>query len=79
MKENAFFCDKNDIGDEFHYILVCPYLRTFRNRFVKVEYRTNVNIIKFKQLFQSVNISTLRKSLKLILQLINYITSPPFT
>ena len=24
-ERKCIFCDKNDIGDEFHYILVCPY------------------------------------------------------
>ena len=24
-------CDKKDIGDEFHYLFVCPYFNTQRN------------------------------------------------
>ena len=47
------FCDKNDLGDEFHYIFVCPHLRLFRNRFIDLETRTNFNTLKFKYLFQT--------------------------
>jgi hypothetical protein len=39
------FRDKNDSGDEFHYILVSLYLRSYRDRFIDMENRTNVEII----------------------------------
>ena len=60
------FCDKNDLGDEFHYLLVCPYLGLYRNRFINMENRTNVNIIKYKNLLQSKNMIVLKKLCKFI-------------
>lgn len=47
-------CQKNDIGDEFHYLLVCPFFKSERNHAVDRYYYRNPNIIKFKELL-SVN------------------------
>lgn len=43
-------CQKNDIGDEFHYLLVCPFFKSERNHAVDRYYYRNPNIVKFKEL-----------------------------
>ena len=32
-------CDKNEIGDEFHYLFICPVFQEDRNRLLKEYYR----------------------------------------
>ena len=63
-------CDKNDIGDEFHYILQCKYFERDRKTHVPSYYVRNANILKFKQLMSSKNRSELIKLCKFA-QLIN--------
>jgi hypothetical protein len=48
-------CDKNEIGDEFHYVLQCPSLHDDRRRLLDSTYLTRVNVLKFANLFQSRN------------------------
>ncbi|MEW8548382.1 MAG: reverse transcriptase family protein, partial [Candidatus Thiodiazotropha sp.] len=43
-------CQKNDIGDEFHYLLVCPFFKRERSQAVDYYFYRNPNIIKFKEL-----------------------------
>ena len=75
-ERKCLLCNRNDIGDEFHYIFNCPKISTHRNRYLKNELKANINILKFKYLFQSVNPITLRKLCRLI-DKINKIVSPP--
>ena len=48
-------CNKNDIGDEFHYLLVCPYFATERTRLLKTYFFQRPNILKFKNLLVCTN------------------------
>ena len=59
-------CNLNDQGDEFHYILVCPYFSAKRKIYIKNYYYTRPNGIKFSQLFNSKNISELKNLIKFI-------------
>lgn len=59
------FCH-NDIGDEFHYILSCEHFKTERLNHIKVYYRKYPNVIKFKQLMNSSNVSELKHLCKFI-------------
>ena len=43
-------CDKNDVGDEMHYLLICPYFDDDRIKFIPKYCYTRTNIIKFKQI-----------------------------
>lgn len=52
-------CDKNDIGDEFHYILICPFFSTERANFINPYFYTRPNILKYQTLLQSHNKKTL--------------------
>ena len=69
-------CNRNEIGDEFHYIFDCNMLRRQRNRYLSDENRRQVNVLKMKKLFQSKDIIELRRLCKLIKE-INATVSPP--
>ena len=53
-------CDKQDVGDEMHYLLICPYFSEERKKFVKRYYFARPNTLKFKQLLNTKNIQDLR-------------------
>lgn len=59
-------CDKNDIGDEFHYLFVCNYFKSERQQLLKPYYCKNPNIIKFKELLSTDNITLLVKLSKFV-------------
>ena len=48
-------CVKNDLGDEFHYLLTCPFFKNDRKELLKPYYFTRPNIIKYKELLTSRN------------------------
>lgn len=54
-------CDKNDIGDEMHYLFICPHFHEERVKFIPKYYYTRTNIIKFKELMNTQNENKLIK------------------
>ena len=46
-------CDSNSLGDEFHFIFVCPFFNNYRKDFIKPYFYRRPNTIKFKDLFTS--------------------------
>ena len=46
-------CDLNINGDEYHYIMICPYFRQSRELYLKHYFYTRPNLLKFGQLFSS--------------------------
>ena len=54
-------CDKNEIGDEFHYLFICPVFQEDRNRLLKEYYRKFPSMYKFIELMSTTNIKDLRK------------------
>ncbi len=46
-------CNKNDLGDEFHYVLICPFYSAQRKHFLKRYFWHNASTIKMKHLLQS--------------------------
>jgi hypothetical protein len=48
-------CDLNDIGDEYHYLFVCPHFAHARQKFIKRYYSVHPSAFKFQQLFTSRN------------------------
>ena len=46
-------CDLLDIGDEFHYILKCPYFA--EKKCIHKSYLKNTNVMKFNNLFCNTN------------------------
>ena len=42
-----------DIGDEFHYLLICPFFNQQRRKLLNKTYIRHPNMITYKQLIQS--------------------------
>ena len=53
-------CNLNSKGDEYHYILICPFFRKERELYLKRYYYTIPSIHKFINLFCSTNKRTQR-------------------
>lgn len=63
-------CQLNDIGDEFHYLLVCRFFNNERKLYVSQYYYRSPNIIKFKELLQTqseMKLKRLSKFMKVIM------------
>ena len=43
-------CNCLEVGDEFHYLLGCPFFSSERERFIEKHYYSNPNILKYKEL-----------------------------
>ena len=54
-------CNIRDIGDEYHYILVCPFFTPKRKECLSKVYQTNPNAIKYKMLLSNENKNVLLK------------------
>ena len=54
-------CDKNEIGDEFHYLFICPVFQEDRNRLLKKCYRKFTSMYKFILLMSTTNMKDLSK------------------
>ena len=52
-------CNSNDIGDEYHYVLICPVIKEAREKFIKPYYYQRPSALKMKQLFNSNSIKEL--------------------
>ncbi len=65
-ERHCTLCDQGTLGDEFHFILACPALNALRERFIPRKFRTRPNVIKFGELFNSCNHSTMVKLQKYI-------------
>ena len=48
-------CNTNDIGDEFHYIMTCPFFTDSRRKFIAQRYYKFPNAIKFHALYNNTN------------------------
>ena len=54
-------CDKNKIGDAFHYLFICPVFQEDRKRLLKEYYRKFPSMYKFIELMTTINMKDLRK------------------
>ena len=45
-------CNKNDLGDEYHYLLRCSFFVSERRTYIDPYFYTSSNILKFKELLQ---------------------------
>jgi hypothetical protein len=72
-ERKCFLCDKNDIGDEFHYLLTCPFFNNLRKQFIKRYYYVNPNILKFIDLMTLKPSKQLTQLCKFIRTLINVV------
>ena len=53
-------CDLHEVGDVFHYVLICPFFKNERQKYINKYYYTSTNVLKFKELLNSENELQLR-------------------
>jgi len=64
--DKCTLCDLHERGDEYHYILICPFFKHDREMYLKRYYYNRPNLLKFEQLFSSQNKNTISKLAKLV-------------
>ena len=69
-------CNLEEIGDEFYYILNCPYFKQYRDIYIKKRYTKRPNIINFLGIMASTNKLNLTNLCKFI-RIINERVCPP--
>ena len=52
-------CDLNDIEDEFHFVLKCPFYSLLRKQYIKEYYYKKPSVFKMIQLFSVQNVTEL--------------------
>ena len=68
VERKCSLCNKNDTGDEFHYLLICPFFQADRCYLLKSFFYRRSNILKFTALLMSTNkkvLSNLSKFIKI--------------
>jgi hypothetical protein len=73
VPHNERFCTKcssQDIGDEFHYVMICPFFKEKRKELIPKKFWEKANVMKFQYLLCSTNRRTLIK-LTLFAQIYN--------
>lgn len=68
IEYNRRHCDlcKQDIGDEYHYLLICNNLKDIRKQYIKPYFYRRPNILKYEQLLNSKNMKILTSLAKFI-------------
>ena len=59
------FC-KTELGNEFHFLLVCKYFQEDRKRFINKFYKDRSNILKYRELMNKTNASEFKKLCKFV-------------
>jgi hypothetical protein len=74
--QTLIFKHLEEIGDEFHYILNCPYFKQYRDIYIKKRYTKRPNIINFLGIMAATNRLNLTNLCKFI-RIINERVCPP--
>ena len=59
-------CNREEIGDEFHYIMICPFFNEERKKHLNSSYWRIPNRSKFGYLFTSIDIKVLQNLAKFV-------------
>ena len=62
----CFLCDSGDVGDAYHYLLVCEAFNSRRRELIKPYYRNHPNILKFEKLMSLESGKNLKNLIKMI-------------
>ena len=54
-------CDSGDVGDEMHYLLLCPFFSNDRSLYLSRYYYARPNILKFKEIMSTRNMRRLKR------------------
>ena len=66
-------CNLNDIGDEYHYLMICPIFKELRGLNLPPYYTIKPSVQKFIYLMKSENKNTLIKLAKFVREILNVI------
>lgn len=69
-------CNIGKLADEFHFILECKSLSNLRKQFLPTRYCHKPNTLKFRELFTTSNIKTLKKLSTFILNIQDQVCCP---
>ena len=58
-------CNLNVCGDEYHYVLICPFFKHSRTMYLKPYFYTRTSLYKFEKLFSSSSRRTISNLSKL--------------
>ena len=75
-ERNCTLCNLNKLGDEYHYLLECPFFSNDRRINLGNYFTTRCNILKFKTLLQYINVQKLRKLCNFIRIINSKVCSP---
>ena len=62
----CILCNLGTVGDEYHYMMICPVFQPQRQKYLEGQYLTNPDREKFSELMKSQNFNILRKIAKFI-------------
>ena len=54
-------CNKSDIEDEYHFVLVCPVYSILRQKYIRLYYYNRPSVYKFTLLMQTKQQGVLQK------------------
>ena len=64
-------CDKSEVEDEYHFVIICPSYINLRQMYIHSYYFRKPSVFKFTQLMQNKNMSILKKLGKYIYEAFN--------
>ena len=78
VPRNQRFCNlcKNNIGDEYHYIMICPELKEYRKAYLPSMYFRRPNAFKFFELFSCKKLAVINNLCKFINIINKRVNSP---
>ena len=69
------FCNRNELGDEYHYLFVCEFFNDSRLKFIPKYYTNRHNMLKYEQLLNTTKRNVLIKLSRFITIVNNYCKS----
>ena len=69
----CFMCEANDIGDEYHYLMLCPAFRDLRILYLPKYYRERPSVFKFIELMKLESGPLLVKVARFVKDILNII------
>ena len=57
-------CQSNDIGDEYHYLFICPFFKSSRDKYIPNKCIRNPSVLKFCEIMNGKNTSLLSRIAK---------------
>jgi hypothetical protein len=61
VERKCRLCTINTLGDEYHYLLECPFFSNKRSKYIPGKFSNRPNMIKFKELLTASRGATLEK------------------